>query len=103
LNGVELRCSGKDGYGSWHLVDSKAGPDGTWSETGACPTDTAVVGFKARNMLYSPEQDNTGINDIGLACRSSDAVDQSILRFGDDATLKAEERRIANNEVVFTA
>jgi len=62
------------------------------------------VGYKARSQAYSPEQDNSGVNDLGFVCVNDARTNAATLRFGDDKVLKAEpnlEKRVARDEVVY--
>lgn len=78
LNRVGFRCGGKGG----EERETAEGPDGEWSAWADCPEGQQVFSVRVRTHGYSPGQDNTGINDLEVGCRSSDLSAHSCIRFG---------------------
>lgn len=84
LNNIKLKCD--DGS----EISSMGNDDGDWSPLGECPTDQFIYGFSARNKPFTPNSDNTGLNDIKFTCRSKDLNNVSTVRFGNQTGPEGE-------------
>ncbi|XP_004716182.1 vitelline membrane outer layer protein 1 homolog [Echinops telfairi] len=83
VNGIRLHCARGNAERNKHVVESRSGRWGAWSEPQWCPSGGYLVAFSLRVEAPTPPGDNTAVNNVRFRCSDGAELEGPGLTWGE--------------------